>query len=387
MTKHGRVGVAVLTVVGTCLLTAGGSRATTEPVDSTVPSTSDGETTSTTSTLAPTTTLDPVVADTAAVTAAAIAARTARMDALLAPDGAGVIAALDDLYVADGAAREEIDTRVQHLLDEGYRVRPDPNVPDSFTVESVSLLDGPPATRADVTACVVESGIPFVPAVPESTEPEQVVDDSYRAFRTVYSLVNDGGIWKVDTAAFVEEWPGETACPPPPPPPPTTTAAPTTLDPVATEEALIAQRVQEIAAARSNAAINLDAIGNEEALDANYADGGTARLVLESDLQALRDRGWRVRANPAVHRSITVEEISLLDGPPATRADVQVCIIDPEIVYEPGGLPDGSDAIVDGETYAYRSVQHLVLEDGVWQLDEVVRLAEWTGVTACPPAM
>ncbi|MDQ3544841.1 MAG: hypothetical protein M3431_13395 [Actinomycetota bacterium] len=384
MTKRGRVGVAALTVVGTCLLTAGGSWATTEPVDSTVPSTSEGQTTSTTSTLAPTTTLDPVAADTAAVTAAAIAARTARMDALLAPDDADVIATLDDLYVADGAAREEIDTRVQHLLDEGYRVRPNPDVPDSLTVESVSLLDGPPATTADVTACVVESAITYEPAAPESSEPEQVVDDSFRAFRTVYSLVNEGGIWQVDTASFVEEWPGETACPPPPT---TTTATTTTLDPVAAEEALIAQRVQEIAAVRSNAAINLDAPGNAEALDASYTDGGTARQILDSDLQALRDKGWRVRPNPSVPRSIAVEAISLLDGPPATRADVQVCIIDPEIVYEPGGLPDGSDAIVDGETYAYRSVQHLLLEEGVWQLDEVDRLDEWTGVTACPPAM
>jgi len=381
MTKHGRVGVAALTVVGTCLLTAGGSWATTEPVDSTVPSTSEGQTTSTTSTLAPTTTLDPVAADTAAVTAAAIAARTARMDALLAPDDADVIATLDDLYVADGAAREEIDTRVQHLLDEGYRVRPNPDVPDSLTVESVSLLDGPPATRANVAACVVESAITYEPAAPESSEPEQVVDDSYRAFRTVYSLVNEGSIWRVDTASFVEEWPGETACPPPP----TTTAGPTTLDPVATEEALIAQRVQEIQAVRLNAYNNLDAPGNVEALDASFTDGGDARAVVESDLQALRDQGWRLRPNPDLPNSLTIEDIRVLDGPPSTAADVQVCVIDPAVLYEPGGGPDGSDAVVNDEVYAGRLVWHLVLEDGAWELALVDTLDEWIGASACPP--
>ena len=380
---NGRVGVAALTVVGTCLLTAGGSGATTEPVGSTVPSTSEGQTTSTTSTLAPTTTLDPVAADIAAVTAVAIAARTARMDALLSPDDADVIATLDDLYLADGAAREEIDTRVQHVLDEGYRVRPNPDVPDSHTVESVSLLDGPPATRANVAACVVESAITYEPAAPESSEPEQVVDDSYRAFRTVYSLVNDGDIWQVDTASFVEEWPGETACPPPPT---TTTATPTTLDPVAAEEALIAQRVQEIQAVRLNAYNNLDAPGNVEALDAVYTADGLARQVVESDLETLRSEGWRLRPNPEIPNSLTIEQIWLLDGPPSTRADVQACVVDPAILYEPGGAPGGGDAIVNDEVVVGRVVEHLVFVDGAWRLDEVEVIDEWRGVTSCPAA-
>ena len=323
--------------------------------------------------------------DEGAVAAVTVAARAARLDALVDPDDPAAAAALDGLYTAGGAAREEIDARIAALGDEGYRMRPNPEVADSLVVEDVVLVDGPPATRAEVTACVVDSVVTYQPATADSTPQasEVVVSDDVRAFRTVYMLVNEAGTWKVDTAAFVEDWPGETTCPPPPS---TTTAPPTTLDPIAAEEAAVTARVLEIQAVRVNAYVNLDAPGNAEALDDAYTEGGVAREVVESDLQALRDEGWRVRENPSVPMTITVESIELRDGPPTNHANAIVCLIDSAIVYEPGGAPDGSDAVVNNDVIAGRSVQRLVREDGTWQLDEVESLDEWPGAPECPPA-
>jgi len=360
----------------------------TAPTTSTLePSTAPSSTSvvaSSTPGVGPSTSLSPQQTDEAAVSAVAVEARAVRFAALTSPDDPQAIAALDTYYTSDGAARQEIDALIVSLEDEGLVVRANPNVPDSLVVEMVRLADGPPATKAEVTACVVDTVVTVDGAPPESTE--TVLSEDFRAFRTVFTLLKQDEMWRVDTAAFVDEWPGETTCPAPPPTttaPPTTTT-PTTIDPVAAEEAAVATRVLEIDSVSWNSLVNLDAPGNADALDAHYTDAGTAREVLESDLQALRDEGWRVRERPELPQSVTVEDVVLLDGPLATRADATVCIVDSTILYEPAGAPDGSDAIVDDEIVAYRSVQHLLFEDGAWQLDEVETIDEWTGVAECP---
>ena len=310
-------------MIGTGIVAAADASASTSPPGSTEPATSDGATTTSTSTVAPTTTLDPVAAEEAAVAQAAVEARTARMDALVNPDDPDVIAALDTHYVADGAAREEIDERIASMHEEGLTVVANADVPDTLTVEDVVLVDGPPSTSAEVTACVVESGT-YYGEVPETSL--VVVGDDYRAFRAVYAMVNDDGTWKVDTATFVDEWPGETTCPPPPP---TTTAAPTTLDPIAAEEALVAQRVQEIQAVRLNAYINLDAPGNAEALDASYTADGEARS--RSSRVTCRRYETRVGesvSNPEVATSLHVSKRRARRRSARDTADVTVCIVD-----------------------------------------------------------
>ena len=100
----------------------------------------------------------------------------------------------------------------------------------------------------------------------------------------------------------------------------------------------------------------------------------------------MRREGWRLRPNPAIANSLTIEEIRLLDGPPSTRADVQACIVDPAILYEPGGAPGGGDAVVNDEVIVGRVVEHLILVDGTWRLDDVEVFEEWRGVTSCPAA-
>ena len=110
------------------------------------------------------------------------------------------------------------------------------------------------------------------------------------------------------------------------------------------------------------------------------------QLTLEN-IETLRSNGWRTRENPAVPSILTVEgDVELLDGPPATRAEVTVCEIGAGIVYEPAGAPDGSDAIVNDEIVARRARTTLVLEDGTWKVFGGESLGEWNGAATCPAA-
>jgi hypothetical protein len=109
-------------------------------------------------------------------------------------------------------------------------------------------------------------------------------------------------------------------------------------------------------------------------------------LTLQN-METLRSNGWRSRENPDVPSTLTVEgDPELLDGPPATRAELTVCVIDSGVVYEPGGAPDGSDTIVNDEIIASRSRITMMLDDGAWKLFEGTELGTWNGRTTCPAA-
>jgi hypothetical protein len=106
-------------------------------------------------------------------------------------------------------------------------------------------------------------------------------------------------------------------------------------------------------------------------------------LTLQN-METLRSNGWRSRENPDVPSTTTVEGVRLLDGPPATRAEVTECTIDSGVVYEPGGAPDGSDTIVNDEIIARRNRVAMVLEDGSWKVFEGENIGTWNGATTCP---
>jgi hypothetical protein len=107
-------------------------------------------------------------------------------------------------------------------------------------------------------------------------------------------------------------------------------------------------------------------------------------LALQN-METLRSNGWRSRENPDVPSTTTVEgEVELLDGPPATRAQLTVCTIDSGVVFEPGGAPDGSDTIVNDEIIARRNRITMVLEDGAWKVFEGENIGTWNGATTCP---
>ena len=158
--------------------------------------------------------------------------------------------------------------------------------------------------------------------------------------------------------------------------PPTDPVDPTDeLDPVAAEQAEVAAAVLSTQAVRHDAYVDPDTPGSAEAIAAHYTADGQALAVIQSDLQVLHDKGWRKRDNPAVPTRISVEKVTLLDGPPATAANAVVCFIDAGVLYEPAST-DGPETVVNDDIVAYRSIQHLLLVDGTWRLDRVDGIAE-----------
>lgn len=195
-------------------------------------------------------------------------------------------------------------------------------------------------------------------------------------------------MWRVDTAAFVDEWPGETTCPAPPPTttaPPTTTP-PTTIDPVAAEEALVTEAAVGARRSRLDSLINLDDPTAFAALETYYVLEGPAYAEILRSLSDLRNEGWRVRANEEVADSLTVEEVSFEAGSSRIRAELVVCIVDTGIVYEPASAPDGSDTIVDDSVGAFRTRYIMALDSETWKLVDYFGISEWEGETSCPAA-
>ena len=64
-----------------------------------------------------------------------------------------------------------------------------------------------------------------------------------------------------------------------------------------------------------------------------------------------------------------------------------MCAVDPGILYEPGGAPDGGDAIVNDTVYAHRLAYLMQKVDGSWKLASVAELGSaGKGWSQCPPA-
>lgn len=174
-------------------------------------------------------------------------------------------------------------------------------------------------------------------------------------------------------------------------PPPTSATTSTVIATTTTVDQAAATRAAVVAAVASARNNYLYAVRNYDAPDALAVLSSTTVVDSPSYRQAtqnidtLRSRGWRSRENPSVPSVSTVEgEVDLLDGPPATKAEVNVCTIDSGVVFEPGGAPDGSDTVVNDEIVAQLDRVTLVYEDGAWKLYEGTNIGSWPGQTACP---
>ena len=171
---------------------------------------------------------------------------------------------------------------------------------------------------------------------------------------------------------------------------PSTTAA--TQAPTTTIDQIAATKQAVAAAAVQSRQDYLYAVQNYDAPDALTVLGRTAAANSPAfqrgvdNMNNLRSNGWKVRPNPTVPSSLTVEsDVDLLDGPPATRAELTVCEIGAGIVYEPNAAPDGSDTIVNDEINARRSRVTMVLEGGSWRVYSGEELGSWNGQASCPP--
>jgi ABC-type transport system substrate-binding protein len=164
----------------------------------------------------------------------------------------------------------------------------------------------------------------------------------------------------------------------------TTTVEPTTtLDPVAAEEAAVSEAAEQARLARSDALINFDDPAVLAALEQYYVVGPALDEVNES-IEVLRTEGWRAREHPTIPEGLTVEEITFIDGPPPTRAEVVVCILDSGVIYEPAAAPDGGDVIVNDQVVAARTTYEMIKVEGGWKLRSLVGGEEFEGVTECP---
>jgi hypothetical protein len=166
----------------------------------------------------------------------------------------------------------------------------------------------------------------------------------------------------------------------------TTTPAPTTtLDPLAVEEVAVTEAARQARLSLIDALVNLDDPAAVAALDLWYLPGSPARETADQSLQDLRDEGWRVRPHPQVPESLVVEDISFTGDPPQ-QAELIVCVVSSAVLYEPGGGPDGGDAVINDAVAAYRLRYLMTNTAGRWQLNSVIEIERWEGVAECPAA-
>lgn len=172
-------------------------------------------TTTTTTTSAPTTTAavatipqDPEVQ--AAVLEQVGATEAAFEAAMRNPDDPILVTAIEDATVEGFPAREEFIGAYESNIAEGYWAVPDPDVPNSITVE------GDPSVSADGMAAVVVvcrvSGDTVMGR--DANGDEQVISDVRRAQLMYQTFLFIDGTWKLAVREEIETFPEGTTCEP-----------------------------------------------------------------------------------------------------------------------------------------------------------------------------
>lgn len=360
----GMIAPLALAAIGSSPITASTTPPTSEPATSEA-ATSDVAAAATPVSSGPdpasSTTPDPNAESEAAVQAAADAAWSAREDALRAPNDPAVLATLDGLFIPGRPARADVDAWVNHLVANDLIVQDHPSVPGSVTIEQVVLGADPYAGRAAVVVCVVD-------ALDVRQTNGQVVDQPLKVYRAVWELAHRDGTWRLFASNELDTFTGTTTCPPP--------------DTTVAESALVIARVSEIDDLRWGAIVDLDNPDNPTILDSILTTDGGARAGTLEYMQHLRDSGQRVYIDPDLPSDSVIEDIAFTDGPPATRADVQICGLDSTVVFEPVAGSSEPLVVVGDLVVSYRGVLHLVLEGDHWKTDSLEVAQQWDGL-AC----
>jgi hypothetical protein len=188
------------------------SSTTPAPASSTteLPATTSSTTTSPT---APPTTVDPITASKAAVVAAVAQSRQVYNYVVANYDAPDALDVLATTAVRDGPSWNVAVQNMATLRSNGWLVRPNPEIPDTSTVEGdVQLLDGPPATRAQATVCTISAGIVYKPgAAPDGSD--VIINDEVVARRELVTMVLQDGAWKLEQGTNVGTWKGQATCP------------------------------------------------------------------------------------------------------------------------------------------------------------------------------
>jgi hypothetical protein len=152
----------------------------------------------------------PLSPDQEAVLRGVLDANAVALVAGAVPTDPGLSAAIDATYVLGSAAHDAVSAVVVTALADGTTATPSADFSPRFDVESVTLVDGPPATSAILVACSVESLV-------VADRPGTVVSNDLVASRIEYSVRLDGGAWKVFERTVLSESSGATSCDAAPP--------------------------------------------------------------------------------------------------------------------------------------------------------------------------
>lgn len=179
--------------------------ATTSSVDQATTTTGAPPETTTASTAEPTTSVDPIET---AVVDGLIASRDAYLYAVYNLDAADAIDRLNSTHAAGSPSLALALDNVQTLVDNGWLARPNPDVPDTVTIESdVTMLDD---ATAELTACVVGAGEVYAPGAGDGGA-DLLVNGEIEAALNRVTMVLEDGRWKVQSGTNISTEAG-TAC-------------------------------------------------------------------------------------------------------------------------------------------------------------------------------
>lgn len=178
---------------------------TTPSADQASTTTSAPAETTTASTVESTT---PVDATETAVADGLIASRDAYLYAVYNLDAVDAVDRLNSTHAAGSPSLALALENIQTLVDNGWLARPNPDVPDTVTIESdVTMLND---TTAELTACVVGAGEVYAPGAGDGGA-DLLVNGEIEAALNRVTMVLEDGRWKLQSGTNISTEAG-TAC-------------------------------------------------------------------------------------------------------------------------------------------------------------------------------
>lgn len=156
--------------------------------------------------------VDPRIAEEAAIQQVAAEFLAARTSALIALGSPEAMAVLETYVVAGGPEWVSIEASVETLRRNGWLVRRNDSVPETVTIEHVEFGEAA-ASSANATACVVDTGVVYMPPS-EGATVEVIVNDQVAAGRVIYEMQLIEGRWKIANVVGLEQWMGASECEP-----------------------------------------------------------------------------------------------------------------------------------------------------------------------------
>ena len=178
---------------------------TTSSIEQTTTTTSSSQETTTAPTVESTTPVDPIET---AVVEGLIAARDAYLYAIYNLDAADAMDGLNATHAAGSPSLALALDNIQTVVDNGWLARPNPDVPDTVTIESdVTMLND---TTAELTACVVGAGEVYAPGAGDGGA-DLLVNGEIEAALNRVTMVLEDGRWKLQSGTNISTEAG-TAC-------------------------------------------------------------------------------------------------------------------------------------------------------------------------------